>query len=284
MRVCKALALGLALMTATAGAAWAQGKQWTKVRIATEGAYAPWNFTAPGGKLDGFEVDLASELCSRMKVQCEVVAQDWDGIIPALNASKYDAIMAGMNITDKRQEAINFTRPYAGGPHGWGVLKSSPLAKLANTGERFNLDAQPDQANKMIESWRQSLKGKTIGVQVATTNAAFLDKYFKDVATIREYKTTEQHDLDLTAQRVDAIFAAHSALFATMKNAQFKDMAVVGGGISGNILGRGVAVGLRKGDPELREMFDKAVTSALEDGTVKKLSMKWFELDMTPTQ
>jgi octopine/nopaline transport system substrate-binding protein len=278
------LALGLALMTATAGAAWAQGKQWTKVRIATEGAYAPWNFTAPGGKLDGFEVDLASELCSRMKVQCEVVAQDWDGIIPALNASKYDAIMAGMNITDKRQEAINFTRPYAGGPHGWGVLKSSPLAKLANTGERFNLDAQPDQANKMIESWRQSLKGKTIGVQVATTNAAFLDKYFKDVATIREYKTTEQHDLDLTAQRVDAIFAAHSALFATMKNAQFKDMAVVGGGISGNILGRGVAVGLRKGDPELREMFDKAVTSALEDGTVKKLSMKWFELDMTPTQ
>ena len=284
MRVCKALALGFALMAATAGTAWAQGKQWTKVRIATEGAYAPWNFTAPGGKLDGFEVDLASELCSRMKVQCEVVAQDWDGIIPALNASKYDAIMAGMNITDKRQEAINFTRPYAGGPHGWGVLKSSPLAKLANTGERFNLDAQPDQANKMIESWRQSLKGKTIGVQVATTNAAFLDKYFKDVATIREYKTTEQHDLDLTAQRVDAIFAAHSALFATMKNAQFKDMAVAGGGISGNILGRGVAVGLRKGDPELREMFDKAVTSALEDGTVKKLSMKWFELDMTPTQ
>jgi octopine/nopaline transport system substrate-binding protein len=284
MRVCKALALGLALITATAGAAWAQGKQWTKVRIATEGAYAPWNFTAPGGKLDGFEVDLASELCGRMKVQCEVVAQDWDGIIPALNASKYDAIMAGMNITDKRMEAINFTRPYAGGPHGWGVLKSSPLAKLANTGERFNLDAQPDQANKMIESWRQSLKGKTIGVQVATTNAAFLDKYFKDVATIREYKTTEQHDLDLTAQRVDAIFAAHSALFATMKNAQFKDMAVAGGGISGNILGRGVAVGLRKGDPELREMFDKAVTSALEDGTIKKLSMKWFELDMTPTQ
>jgi octopine/nopaline transport system substrate-binding protein len=284
MRVCKALALGFALMTATAGAAWAQGKQWTKVRIATEGAYAPWNFTAPGGKLDGFEVDLASELCGRMKVQCEVVAQDWDGIIPALNASKYDAIMAGMNITDKRQEAINFTRPYAGGPHGWGVLKSSPLAKLANTGERYNLDAQPDQANKMIESWRQALKGKTIGVQVATTNAAFLDKYFKDVATIREYKTTEQHDLDLTAQRVDAIFAAHSALFATMKNAQFKDMAVAGGGISGNILGRGVAVGLRKGDPELREMFDKAVTSALEDGTIKKLSMKWFELDMTPTQ
>lgn len=284
MKVWKALAVGFALAITTSGGAWAQGKQWTKVRIATEGAYAPWNFTAAGGKLDGFEVDLAGELCNRMKVQCEVVAQDWDGIIPALNASKYDAIMAGMNITDKRMEAINFTRPYAGGPHGWGVLKSSPLAQLTGTGERYSLDSQPDQANKMIDSWRQQLKGKTIGVQVATTNAAFLDKYFKDVATIREYKTTEQHDLDLIAQRLDVIFAAQSALTATMKNPQFKDMAIAGGGISGNILGRGVAVGLRKGDPELRDLFDKAIAGALEDGTIRKLSMKWFELDMTPAQ
>lgn len=282
MKVWKALALGVALAAATTGGAWAQGKQWTKVRIATEGAYAPWNFTAPGGKLDGFEVDLAADLCSRMKVQCEVVAQDWDGIIPALNASKYDAIMAGMNITDKRMEVIAFTRAYAGGPHGWGVLKSSPLAKLAGTGERYSLEKQPEQAKKIIESWRQALKGKTIGVQVSTTNAAFLDKYFKDVATIREYKTTEQHDLDLVAQRVDAIFAAQSALNATMKNAQFKDMTIAGAGITADILGRGVAVGLRKGDPELREMFDKAIAEAHKDGTVKKLSMKWFELDMTP--
>lgn len=284
MRVWKGLALGIALLAATAGGAWAQGKQWTKIRIATEGAYAPWNFTAPGGKLDGFEVDLAAELCGRMKVQCEVVAQDWDGIIPALNATKYDAIMAGMNITDKRLEAINFTRAYAGGPHGWGVLKTGPLAQLAGTGERYNLATQAEPAKKIIDTWRQQLKGKTIGVQVATTNGAFVEKNFKDIATIREYKTTEQHDLDLVAQRVDAIFGAHSALYATMKNAQFKDMAIAGAGVSGEILGRGVAVGLRKGDPELRDLFDKAIEGALGDGTIKKLSMKWFELDMTPQQ
>jgi octopine/nopaline transport system substrate-binding protein len=282
MKAWKALALGVALLATTAGGAWAQGKQWTKVRIATEGAYAPWNFQGPGGKLDGFEVELAAELCGRMKVQCEVVAQDWDGIIPALNATKYDAIMAGMNITDKRLEVINFTRPYAGGPHGWGVLKSGPLAQLAGTGERYNLANQGEQAKKVIDMWRQQLKGKTIGVQVATTNGAFVEKHFKDVATIREYKTTEQHDLDLVAQRVDAIFAAHSALYATMKNAQFKDMTVAGAGVSGDILGRGVAVGLRKGDPELRDMFDKAIEDALKDGTLRKLTMKWFELDMTP--
>ena len=83
------------------------------LKIATEGAYAPWNFTGAGGKLEGFEIELANDLCGRMKVKCEIVAQDWDGIIPALNAKKYDAIMAGMSITDERKKVIDFTRPYA---------------------------------------------------------------------------------------------------------------------------------------------------------------------------
>jgi octopine/nopaline transport system substrate-binding protein len=107
----------------------AQGKKWETVKIATEGAYAPWNFSGPGGKLDGFEVELANELCRRMNVKCEIVAQDWDGIIPALQAGKYDVIMAGMNITPKREEVIQFSRVYAAGPHGFGVMKDSPLVK-----------------------------------------------------------------------------------------------------------------------------------------------------------
>ena len=98
------------------GGASAQGKT---VTIATEGAYAPWNFTGAGGKLDGFEIELAHDLCGRMKVKCEIVAQDWDGIIPALNAKKYDAIMAGMSITDERKKVIDFTAPYANSPNGY---------------------------------------------------------------------------------------------------------------------------------------------------------------------
>ena len=78
--------------------AGAQTKDWKKIRIGTEGAYAPWNFSEAGGKLSGFEIDLANELCKRMNAECTIVAQDWDGIIPALQASKYDAIMAAMNI------------------------------------------------------------------------------------------------------------------------------------------------------------------------------------------
>ena len=124
MHMMKAVVFGVMASALAFGSAQAQGKKWESVKIATEGAYAPWNFTGPGGKLDGFEVELASELCTRMKVKCEVIAQDWDGIIPALNAGKYDAIMAGMNITDKRLEVVNFSQPYAATPHGWGVLRT----------------------------------------------------------------------------------------------------------------------------------------------------------------
>jgi len=279
MKLFKTLGLGLLASALAVGGVAAQEKT---VRIATEGAYAPWNFTGAGGKLEGFEIDLANDLCARMKVKCEIVSQDWDGIIPALQAKKYDAIMAGMNITDKRLETINFSRPYASGLHGWGVMKDSSLAKLAGEGKRFSLDKDADAAKAMIEEWKPLLKGKTVGVQGSTVNSQFLEKYLKDTITIREYKTTEQHDLDLSAGRVDAIFAAHSSLKATTEQPEFKNMVIAGGGVSGDVLGRGVAVGLRKDDTELKGMFDKAVQGAIDDGTVQKLTQKWFKVDMTP--
>src|SRR5215213_11026596 len=237
MKMLKALSFGLIVSALAIGGVAAQGKKWENVKIATEGAYAPWNFSGPGGKLDGFEVELANELCGRMKVKCEIVAQDWNGIIPALQAGKYDAVMAGMNITPKREEVIQFSRTYAAGPHGWGAMKDSPLAKLEGEGQILHLEKDAEAAKKMIESWKPVLKGKTIGVQGSTTNSAFLEKYLKGVIEIREYKTTEQHDLDLAAGRIDGIFAAHSSLAATMEKTEFKDMKIVGAGMGGEVLG-----------------------------------------------
>ena len=153
----------LSILVAASGAA-AQEKT---VKIATEGAYAPWNFTGAGGKLDGFEIDLANDLCKRMKVKCEIVAQDWDGIIPALQAKKYDAIMAGMTITDKRKEVINFSIPYADTPSVFLTAKNSPLAKFPGTGQAFNLGTQQAAAEKAIEDLKPLLKGKSIGVQTS---------------------------------------------------------------------------------------------------------------------
>jgi octopine/nopaline transport system substrate-binding protein len=179
------------------------------ITIATEGAYAPWNFTGPDGKPAGFEIDLANDLCARMKIKCTIVLQDWDGLIPALNVGKFDVIMASMFITDKRLEVINFSRPYAIDPSTFAVGKTSALAQAGMDGE-YDLNDEAAAA-PVIEKMKPLVKGLTVGVQAATTNQQFLKKYFDGVIDIREYKTTEQHDLDLAAGRVDALFAQSTA-------------------------------------------------------------------------
>ena len=271
-------AAALSTLVATSGAS-AQEKT---VKIATEGAYAPWNFTGPGGKLEGFEIDLANDLCARMKVKCEIVAQDWDGIIPALQAKKYDAIMAGMTITPKRQEVITFSVPYADTPSTFLVAKDSPLAKMPGMGQAYNLGTQQAEAEKVINDLKPALKGKSIGVQGSTIQANFADRYLKDVAEIREYKTTEQHDLDLAAGRIDAVFAGAAQIIGTLQKPDFRDYTVVGPKLTGGVLGAGIAVGLRKEDADLKKSFDEAIQAAIKDGTVKTLSEKWFKTDITP--
>jgi octopine/nopaline transport system substrate-binding protein len=271
-------AAALGVLVAVSGAS-AQDKT---VKIATEGAYAPWNFTGAGGKLEGFEIDLGNDLCARMKVKCEIVAQDWDGIIPALQAKKYDAIMAGMTITEKRKEVVNFSVPYADTPSTFLVTKDSPLAKLPGAGQTFNLDSQQAQAEKVIEEIKPLLKGKTIGVQGSTIQANFADKYLKGTVEVREYKTTEQHDLDLAAGRIDAVFAGAAQIIGTLEKPDFKDYTVVGPRLTGGVLGAGIAVGLRKEDQDLKKAFDGAIQSAIKDGTIEKLSMKWFKTNITP--
>jgi octopine/nopaline transport system substrate-binding protein len=274
--------------TCVATGAFAQGKTstqektWSSIKIATEGAYAPYNFMGPGGKLDGFEVELAHALCDRMKAKCEVVQQDWDGIVPALQAGKYDAIMAGMNITDKRREVLDFSMPYVREMNGFVAPKDSPLAKLANNGMRVDLTGDTPEAKKVIEDLKPILKGKSVGVQVSTIHANFMDRYFKDTLDVREYKTTEQHDLDLAAGRIDAIFASNGAERTTLEKPEFKDFAIVGPKFTGGVFGVGVGVGMRKNEPELKKLFDDAITAAKADGTLKTLSEKWFKADVTP--
>jgi len=276
------LALAATAALGLASGATAASAQARKVKIATEGAYAPWNFTNAAGKLEGFEIDLAADLCKRAGFDCEVVAQDWDGIIPSLAAKKYDAIMAGMNITDKRLEVINFTQAYASGPHGLMALKGAKFAAPLPTG-KFNLTTGKAEADKAIEAIKAAVKGKIVGVQVSTTNANFVNEFLKgSVAEVREYKTTEQHDLDLAAGRIDFAFAAHSAFAATIDSPAGKDMEIVGPALNGGVLGRGVAVGLRKDDADLRDGFDKAIAAAKADGTIAALTKKWFKIDMTP--
>jgi octopine/nopaline transport system substrate-binding protein len=279
MNIMRSFALVVIAVTLAGGTATAQDRV---VKIATEGAYAPWNFTSAGGKLEGFDIDLANELCNRIKMKCEIVAQDWDGIIPALQAKKYDAIMAGMSITDERKEVIDFAGPYADSPNGYLVAKDSLIAKMPSTGQTYNLVSQQAEAEKAIEATKPVLKGKTIGVQVSTTHPVFAERYLKGTAEIREYKTTEAHDLDLLAGRIDAVLADATAIIGTLNKPEFKDYTLVGPAITGGIQGDGVGIGLRKEDTELKQKLNEAIRAATQDGTIQKLSMKWFKIDIAP--
>lgn len=275
-KIVAALALGALL--AVTGAAGA--KEWKTVRIASEGAYPPWNATDPSGKLIGFEVDLGNDLCKRMKVTCEFVAQDWDGIIPALQQSKYDAIMSGMTITDERRKVIDFSVPYGTEPSVFAVLTSSPLAKGLDlkTG-RTDLNKEAD-AKPTLTKLADALKGKSVGVQVSTIQADFMDKHLPKV-TMRTYDKMDNAGSDLTSGRVDAIFGDRSVVEAIVK-AEGSKMVVVGPNFIGGVIGEGMGVGLRKADADLKGLFDKAIAAALKDGTVKKLSTQHFGYDISP--
>ena len=150
-----------------------------KLRLGTEGAYPPFNYFDPSGQVTGFDIEIGQALCAHMGVECEVVAQDWDGLIPSLQVGKFDVIMAGMFITPKRLEIIDFTQPYAVDPGGFAVAKDSELGKLGLSGEKFDMgDAASSTA--AIEKLKPALKGKVVGVQAATTMLEFVKKYAFD--------------------------------------------------------------------------------------------------------
>ena len=257
----------------------AEAKEWKEITIATEGAFAPWNFTDSSGKLDGFEIELAADLCNRMNVKCTVVPQAWDGIIPALQAGKYDAIMAGMSMTDKRKKVVAFSRYYAATPSLFIVLKDSPSANFSTTLDRITLDDISSEEQAALDAVGKEFKGKVIGVQNATIQEKFLQQYLGDAVKIRGYDTQENLELDLQAGRIDAALGAMSYWVSRVNSEKGQDMKMVGPGMTKGPFGEGVGVAVRQKDVELAELFSNAIDAAIADGSLSKLAVKWFTFD-----
>jgi octopine/nopaline transport system substrate-binding protein len=272
---------GASLAVALA-AAPAVAKDWKTVVIGMEGGYPPWNLTDSNKNIVGFEVDLAKDLCKRVGVECKIIAQDWDGMIPGLKAGKFDVIMDGMSITEERQKEIDFSSPYAAPPAAFMAAKDSDVAKALGPGKVINAAKDKAGGDAAIKAVQAALKGKTIGVQVSTTHANFANKYLKDVATVKEYKTTDDRDLDLKSGRIDVGLDDYPTVAATLESPDAKDFAIVGPEFIGDVFGVGEAMGLRKSDADLTAKFNKALEAAFADGSVKKYSMEWFKIDTTP--
>lgn len=270
------------LSTAVMFALPSQAKEWKSVTIATEGSYEPWNLTLPGGKLSGFEPELIAILCERMQMSCKLVVQNWDGMIAGLQAGKYDVIMDAIVITPERSQVIDFTVPYASTPASFITVKGKLLPEASGENAIIKLHDNPAEIQPAIETLRAALKGKTIGIASGTVYTPFIDKYFKDIATVREYNSSADALLDLQAERIDAVFDDVTFAESILAKAENKNLGFTGPKLSGPIWGDGEALGIRKSDPELKAKLDAAIKVALADGTVKTLSEKWFKTDVTP--
>jgi len=272
MNVIKKLSLGLLItlfLSVTANA--------DKIRIGTEGAYPPWNSKDASGKLIGFEVELAWTLCRYIGQQCEIVEQDWDGMIPALIMRKFDAIMAGMSITDERKKAINFSQGYADEVASLAVMKGSNLEGM-QTSEGINLSIKSGAVKKDLKTITSALAGKTVCVQTATIHQNFLESGDVGKVNVRTYKTQDEVNLDLTSGRCDVALAAAVA-FTDYAEKSGKPVALVGPTFSGGAFGNGVGVGIRKDDTELLKAFNSAINKARKNGDISRIATKWFGFD-----
>lgn len=248
-----------AALLAAAGAQ-AQSPEWKKIRIGVEGAYPPFSEVGSDGKLKGFEIDLANALCAQMKAECTLVQQDFDGLIPALQSRKVDAIIASMSITDERKKVIAFSTPYY----------SVPARFAAKAGAKFDFSPA-------------GLKGKKIGVQRATIHEKFVDATFKQSDIVR-YATQDQAFLDLKSGRVDLTLADMVATdMGFIQTPAGKGYEMVGPEYNDpKYFGVGVGVGLRKQDEKtLAKKFNDGIAALKTSGEFKKLNDKYFKYDIS---
>lgn len=242
-----AFALGL-------GSAQAQDS----LRIGVEGAYPPFSEKTESGELIGFDIDIANALCAEMKVECTMVEQDWDGIIPALQAKKYDAIVASMSITEDRKKVVDFTNKYYNTP-----------AKFAAKEGMFDSDST------------EALAGKRIGVQRGTIHDDYLSSVYKDSEIVR-YGTQDEVYLDLTAGRLDAILADSLAIDeGFLKTDAGKGYSFFGTDHNdAEYFGEGAGIAVRKGEDDLRSKLNDAIAAIRANGTYDEIRKKYFDFDI----
>lgn len=251
-----------------------------RLRIATEGAFPPWNAVTPTGELVGFEIDLANDLCRRMEADCDIIAQAWEGILPGLQQHRYDAIMAGMAITTARLEKVDFAGPYASEPTVFAAPQNSILLSKGLSLARIDLTTITPTAETTIAELGKALAGKAVGVQVSTIQAALLEKHFPGV-DLRTYGKLDEAALDLATGRLDAVLGSRSAVSALALTDGEQGPVPFGPEFTRGVLGRGVGIAVRKGEVDTKARFTAAIDGARRDGTITRLSKRWFGFDVS---
>lgn len=241
----------LAAIATSAGA-----KEWKEIRIATEGAYPPFNFVDSDNTLKGFDVDIANALCEEMKAKCTIVANDWDGMIPGLQASKFDAVIASMSVTDDRKLQVDFTDKYYSTPLAIAVPKDSPIK----------------------DTKAENFSGKTIGAQAGTTQAIYAEDVLgKAGADVKTYPSADEANADLKTGRLDAVVSDKFPIVDWLKTDAGNCCHILE-----DVPGTQTetAIALKKGNDDLKAQFNTAIEGIRKNGTYDKIMKKYFDFDI----
>jgi polar amino acid transport system substrate-binding protein/arginine/ornithine transport system substrate-binding protein len=254
LSLCATLALAFMLTPA----AHAQAPGWAKVRVGVEGNYPPFSKMGADGKLTGFDIDIAWALCAEMKAQCTLVQQEWDGMMPALNAKKFDMVVASMTITDERRKAAEFSDPYY----------SVPSRFIGKAGA-FRNHTPAD------------LKGRKIIVLRNSPRAKYVAEHYPGNEVLLVAKETDIY-LELAAGRGDVGFGSTVVSGESfLKQPQGQGYAQIGAPLNLDG-GGGVGIAFRKGDTDLRDKVNAALKAIRGNGSYKKLAAPYFDFDISP--
>jgi polar amino acid transport system substrate-binding protein len=250
--------LGLAALVCGTFSGRSPAEEVRTVRIATEAASPPFTFLDAAGEPQGFEIDLAHAFCTAMKARCSFIVRQWDGIIRALVAGDYDAIVASLAITERRSRRIAFSKPYYRIPPAFiGRKDAAPLGRSAAA----------------------ELQGRRIGAVERTPHARFLEAMAGSVE-VKLYGKLEEANLDLLTERIDLVLGDRLSLTRFLESREGACCHIVGAPAADTrLFGEGIAIGLRKEDGALKHAFDSAIDAVIADGTYDRIRAKYFPFD-----
>lgn len=249
------------MMLGLTGTGPAHAKAFTEIKFGVDATYPPFESLSPSGQFVGFDMDLGRAICEHLKVKCVFVSQTFDGIIPALQARKFDAILSSMSKTPEREKAIAFSTE----------MYNEPTSLIAKKGSGITASAD-------------GLKGKTVGVEAGTIQEAYANTYWKpNGVKVVSYPGQDQVYADLLTGRLDASLQdSVEADYGFLKTPKGADYALVANVTDDpkDVLGSYVAIGVRKNETELLKKIDEAIAALHKDGTYDKLQAKYFNFSI----
>lgn len=224
------------------------------LRIGVDDTYPPMEYRDDNNQLIGFDVDLADAIAEKMGVKIEWMSMAWDGIFLGLDSDRYDCIISSVSLTTERLGKFEFTEPY---------LANSQVIVVKPGDESIKTPAD--------------LEGKTVGYQSATTADEAVEKHLESYSFKNEgYEEIIQTFSSLDAGRIDCIVVDYAV--ALDYSSKFPEKYVIS---SAKLTNEPIAVCIKKGNTALRDEIQKALDDLRADGTLKKISEKWFDLDLT---